>query len=164
MPGRAVAVMRSPSIAVIQGPYEQFCTSPLIADAKAQDFPFLDSIDYFVIWAQVAQVALATDPPTSEWIEFQRLVGEWRAQRGVMSSITESVLCPAYQSIIGMGRVAIPFLVAQLESEGADPDQWFWALTAITGANPVRDADRGNYERMAQSWREWAGQPYGYAR
>ena len=79
-----------------------------------------------------------------------------------MSSITEAVLCSAYQSIIGMGELAVPFLFAQLDSEGNEPDQWFWALQAITGADPVKDEDRGNYVNMAASWLDWA-KNQGYA-
>jgi hypothetical protein len=80
-----------------------------------------------------------------------------------MSSITEAVLCPAYQSLIGMGEEAVAFILSQLESEGTEPDQWFWALRAITGADPVEESDRGNYLRMAQSWLEW-GKKNGYVR
>ncbi len=95
--------------------------------------------------------------------KFNQLVSDWRAERGAMSSLTETALCPAYQAIIGMGQLAVPFILAQLESEGEEPDQWFWALRAITGANPVPDGDRGNYLRMAQTWIQW-GKDKGYAR
>ena len=71
-------------------------------------------------------------------------------------------MCPAYQTIIGMGETAIPFVLAQLESEGEEPDQWFWALAALTGACPVNDDDRGNYQKMALSWLQW-GKQKGYA-
>jgi hypothetical protein len=80
-----------------------------------------------------------------------------------MSSITEAILCPAYQSIIGMGELAVPFILVQLESERDDPDQWFWALKAITGADPVDAGDRGNYANMARAWLQW-GKNLGYAR
>jgi hypothetical protein len=99
----------------------------------------------------------------ADWVKFKRLVSAWRMERGAMSSITEAVLRPAYQSIIGMGEPAIQFLIQQLKTEGADPDQWFWALKAITGVDPVKEADRGNYRKMAQSWTRWAKQE-GYGR
>lgn len=82
---------------------------------------------------------------------------QWQIERGATSSITEMAACPAYQSIIGMGPTAIPLIIAQLRAEGDEPDQWFWALKAITpGDDPVQDEDRGNYSRMAQSWIQWA--------
>jgi len=90
------------------------------------------------------------------WFRFKELYRAWREQRGAMSSTTQAALCPAYQSIIGMGAAAVPLIFAQLESEGNDPDQWFWALKAILGVDPVKEEDRGNYARMAESWLAWA--------
>ncbi len=65
---------------------------------------------------------------------------------------------PAYQRIIGMGGEAVPLLIAQLKSEGDDPDQWFWALKAITEADPVSPDDQGDMVKMAQAWIRWAEQ------
>ena len=125
-----------PAIVIIQGAYFEHSD------------PMLNSPQY---------KALATTPPVENWIKFERLVDEWRAQRGAMSSITDMALCPAYQSIIGMGGAAIPLILVHLESEGDDPDQWFWALRAIRpDADPVQDEDRGNNSRMARSWIDWA--------
>ena len=105
---------------------------------------------------------LATEPPVDQWLQFKTLIDWWRVQRGAMSSTTEAVMCEAYQRIIGMGEIAVPFLLDQLRSEGDEPDQWFWALTAITGASPEKPEDRGNYVKMAASWFEWA-KNQGYA-
>jgi len=80
-----------------------------------------------------------------------------------MSSITEGAACPAYQSIIGMGPIAIPMIMDTLQAEGDEPDQWFWALKALTGADPVSEEDRGNYRAMTASWLDW-GKRAGYAR
>ena len=92
---------------------------------------------------------------------FESLVRQWRVQRGVSSSITQGALCPAYQSIIGMGHSAVPLLLRQLKSERDDPDQWFWALNAITGCRPVPEADLGNFVNMATHWLNW-GRNNGY--
>lgn len=72
-------------------------------------------------------------------------------------------MLPAYQRIIGMGPDAVPLILAQLEAEGDDPDQWFWALRAITAANPVKPEDQGNTVKMAEAWLRWAKHE-GYAR
>ena len=93
---------------------------------------------------------------------FKFLVEQWRLQRGATSSTTEMVLCSAYQSIIGMGEKAIPFILAELASELTDPDHWFWALQALTGANPVSEEDEGNLSKMARTWLQWAASQ-GYA-
>jgi hypothetical protein len=96
------------------------------------------------------------DPTIKRWLRFQNLVDEWRHERGAMSSITEMATLRPYQNIIGMGEEAIPLILAELKSEGDEPDQWFWALGAITGANPVSPEDQGNFAKMAQAWFKWA--------
>jgi hypothetical protein len=57
-----------------------------------------------------------------------------------------------YQQIIGMGWPAVPLILEELQRE---PDQWFWALEAITDANPVLPESAGNVRLMAQAWVEW---------
>jgi hypothetical protein len=100
------------------------------------------------------------DSSAEDWLKFQKLVGQWRNERGARSSITETVMMPAYQEIIGMGQTAFPLILAQLRSEGDEPDQWFWALRAITGMNPVKPEDQGNFQKMAQTWLQWAGHEF----
>jgi hypothetical protein len=99
---------------------------------------------------------IVTDSAAENWLKFQALATQWRNERGSRSSISETVMMPAYQKIIGMGRTAVPLIIAQLRSEGDEPDQWFWALRAITDENPVQPADQGNFQKMAQAWLEWA--------
>ena len=70
-----------------------------------------------------------------------------------------SILCdenrhaPSYQQIIGMGDMALPLILRELARE---PDHWFWALHAITGADPVEPDARGDVRKMAKAWIEWA--------
>ena len=98
----------------------------------------------------------APQVPSTELREkFNGLVKQWHAQRGVSSSLTQCVLCSAYQSIIGMGQPAVPLLLGQLKSERDDPDQWFWALCAITGCQPVPEEDLGEFVKMARHWLAW---------
>ncbi len=111
-------------------------------------------------WAKVKGQDSVMDPATKRRLRFQRLVEEWRRERGAMSSITEMAMLHPYQSIIGMGEEAIPLILAQLRSEGDEPDQWFWALRAITDANPVRPEDQGDLAKMAQAWLKWADETY----
>jgi hypothetical protein len=89
-------------------------------------------------------------------IRFQRLVSQWRAERGATSSITAMAMCDAYQKIIGMGPDVTPLIIAQLRSEADEPDQWFWALQVITGVDPIAEEDRGDFLKMSQSWINWA--------
>jgi len=143
-------------IPIVQQTYHTFCAATAIAEVES---------DWYRVWiVDASPIPEATLPtlPIEDWLKFQSLVAEWQAQRGATSSTTEAAICQAYQSIIGMGKVAVQFILKQLESEGDDPDQWFWALTAITGANPESAEDRGDYVKMAASWFEWA-KNQGYA-
>ena len=150
----AISITQSPSIAVVQGAYDW-----LQATGEKGEEPLCarsySVVQYHSIWSPPPQTALPTEPPVGEWLKFQNLVGVWRSERGAMSSITEMAMCPAYQSIIGMGKTAISFILAQLEAEGEEPDQWFWALRAVTGENPVQEEDQGNYLKMARAWLQW---------
>jgi hypothetical protein len=87
---------------------------------------------------------------------FQQLVSQWHKERGATSSITQMAMCPSYQRIIGMGEKAIPLILRQIENEGDDPDHWFWALQAVTRANPVSEDAQGDMREMAKAWLDWA--------
>ena len=112
--------------------------------------------------APVSPIEFVADASSDKRFKFQDLVRQWRNQRGVTSSITEMAMLPPYQKIIGMGQDAIPLIIAQLKTEGDEPDHWFWALAAIAGANPVKSEDQGNTVKMAEAWLKWAeDQGYG---
>ena len=147
----------APSIVVVQDAYVSFFAPSESTETECT----LDTVEYRLVDVDV-QFATLVDTRIANWLTFERLVEEWKDQRGAASSITETALCPAYQSIIGMGEPVIPFLLRQLHDEGDEPDQWFWALSSIARVNPVDDADRGNYVRMAHTWLAW-GEREGYA-
>ncbi len=97
-------------------------------------------------------------PPSSPKEKFDRLRNEWKRQRRHEPSTAKSVLLPAYQCIIGMGREAIPLILRELET---NLDNWFWALMMITEEDPVPDESRGDGASMAQAWIQW-GKDRGY--
>ncbi|MEO1395544.1 MAG: hypothetical protein AAFV90_21790 [Cyanobacteria bacterium J06634_5] len=90
--------------------------------------------------------------------QFNQLAQEWRANTALLSDLSKKSMHPAYQRIIGMGQEVLPLLLKELERR---PGHWFWALGAITGANPVKPENRGRMKRMAQDWLEW-GRDHGY--
>jgi len=57
-----------------------------------------------------------------------------------------------YQRIVGMGLSAVPLILEELRRE---PDQWFWALEAITEENPVPPEAAGKVREMARAWIDW---------
>jgi hypothetical protein len=83
---------------------------------------------------------------------FQKLAAAWKARSRYLSNTAQMAMLPEYQRIIGMGGAAIPLLLEELRSE---PNQWFWALGAITDENPVDPDAAGDVTRMSEAWLDW---------
>jgi hypothetical protein len=94
----------------------------------------------------------AIEPPRQLAELFQELAKRWRAETLYLSSSTEIAMHPAYQRIIGLGPAVLPLILAELERQ---PDHWFWALHALTGADPVPPEGRGKLPIMTRAWLEW---------
>ncbi len=109
----------------------------------------------------MAAVRLSELSPSGDDLRrvFRELAETWRRETGMLSSVTENCLHPAYQQIIGLGPPVVPLLLQELERE---PDHWFWALSAITRADPVPPEDLGNMRRMAAKWLAF-GREKGYS-
>ena len=96
---------------------------------------------------------------TRPTLRFQRLAKAWRSETELISKVSMRVMHPAYQTIIGMGEAAIPLILKDLAEHG--PDDWFWALTAITEENPITSQIAGDMVAMTESWLQW-GRDAGY--
>jgi hypothetical protein len=83
---------------------------------------------------------------------FRRLAAEWKERSRYLSNTAQMAMLKPYQQIIGMGMPVVPLILQELRRE---PDQWFWALEAITGENPVPPEAAGNVRLSAQAWVEW---------
>jgi hypothetical protein len=83
---------------------------------------------------------------------FERLAAEWKQESRYLSNTAQMAMLKPYQRIIGMGLPAVPLILEELRRE---PNQWFWALEAITEENPVPPEVAGDVRRMAQAWIEW---------
>ena len=91
--------------------------------------------------------------------KFNALKVEWETETAYLSSITEISTHPAYQQIIGMGPIAIPFILAEMKK---NPGHWFWALRSITSEDPVLPEHRGRLKQMTEDWLKW-GKEHSYA-
>ena len=98
---------------------------------------------------------VASTKPTAESIEmrFHRLAQSWEQATGHLSSMSAASEHPAYQEIISLGPVVVPFLLRDLVD---NERHWFIALRQITGANPVPASAAGNVPKMIEAWRQWA--------
>jgi hypothetical protein len=100
---------------------------------------------------QDARLEVNSGRPVRE--RFETLARQWQDETAVLSSTTKRIMHPAYQAIIGLGPDVVPILIEELR---ARPNYWFWALKAITGDDPVPPQDRGNLNKMAEAWINWA--------
>lgn len=87
--------------------------------------------------------------------EFEKQEKKWKNETRHISSPTEKYLHPSYARIIGLGQSAVPLILHSLEREA---DDWFYALRAITGENPVTATMAGDVRRMADAWIVWGRQ------
>ena len=83
---------------------------------------------------------------------FHRLATEWKQQSGYLSDSRRMAMLRPYQAIIGMGLPVVPLILEELRRE---PDHWFWALEALTEANPVPEEAKGYVDKMAAAWVDW---------
>jgi hypothetical protein len=115
------------------------------------------SVETFLQRAYVHVTALLevfpAPPDTAEVRKrFNGLAKTWLKESRNMSSASQKAMLPAYQQIIGLGPVAVPLILERLKQE---PNQWFWALRAITSADPVPDEHVGRVQDMADDWIQW---------
>ena len=85
--------------------------------------------------------------------KFQELAKEWDEDTRHLSNVTTITNHPAYQEIIKMGLPVVPYILDDLALTNND---WFTALTIITGENPITEEIAGHVNLMAQAWLELA--------
>lgn len=78
---------------------------------------------------------------------------QWEQDVGFSSSMSQICMNLNYQRIIGLGHAVLPHIFEDLKNE---TKPWFWALTSITGEDPVSSEHRGDFKAMAEDWEKWA--------
>jgi len=112
----------------------------------------LDFLGYpdIEVASEMSAVSVSTEQ------EFNSLATQWRRETGMMSMIHKKAMHPAYQRIIGMGKVALPFIFRELKERGG---HWLWALCSITGEDAAKPEH--NLKQAVEAWLEW-GKKHGY--
>jgi len=91
---------------------------------------------------------------------FRELADRWIDETEHVSNINKAISHPAYQQIIGMGKVLpsfiVPLLIQELERT---QDHWLAALHEITKEDPAEEDS--NFEEAIQAWLNW-GRGRGY--
>jgi hypothetical protein len=101
-------------------------------------------------WASLADGPYEGTSDFMARLRFEHLARIWKRATRYESSLTKIVTHHAYQAIIGMGPSAIPMILADLRTAGG---HWFWALHAISQADPEREGD--DYESVRAAWLRW---------
>lgn len=115
---------------------------------RTNDWKLIDPLQ-----TRVRQWVVERSTPNNVKIRFDRLERKWLEESSHLSSINDiSTLWP-YQEIMAMGPVVVPHILASLAEK---PNHWFWALSAITGADPIPKSARGNIPAMRAAWLGWA--------
>ena len=96
---------------------------------------------------------------------FAQLAEEWRKETSIHSNSAIIVRHPAYQKIIAMGESVLPLIFRELENNAY---HWRYALSEITGADPIENALRSddgwvrvNVREQTEAWLRW-GREQGY--
>jgi hypothetical protein len=90
---------------------------------------------------------------------FEMLADQWERETRNLSSPNSAVRHPAYQRIIDMGRLAVPWVLRRLAEY---PGFWFKALSEMTQErnDPVRPEMYGDVLAMRDAWLRW-GEKHG---
>lgn len=130
-------------------------TAILTRPATSEDVAFAWD-ERVALEAESDSVADAAPPGVET--AFADLTQEWLEETAYSSSPTAITTHPAYLRIIGLGPDVVPIILRELSVR---PGHWFVALEALTGTNPVREADYGDLPAMSDAWIDWArGQGY----
>ena len=85
--------------------------------------------------------------------KFLELKDKWKSETLFTSSGSAIISNAAYQNIIGLGIMAVPWIIREMKK---NDDHWFYALEKITGENPIKIEHIGKIDAMKQDWINWA--------
>lgn len=110
------------------------------------------------IWQDIAKSVVASQSTqrvreiSAAGVAFTQALAQLKEDTKFSSSLSDIILHPSYQRIIGIGPTVIPFVLNELKQHGG---HWSWALRSLTGENPVSEEDEGRTKRMAEAWLRW---------
>ncbi len=78
---------------------------------------------------------------------------KWKEDTVHISSLSDKYLHQSYARIIGLGPPVVPFILRTISDE---PGDWFYALRALTGYDPVTPDMAGDLLAMTRAWLRWA--------
>ena len=108
---------------------------PSPAPREKEEFPF----DWFGATAE-----------STELSDFKKFADQWRNDTRYSSSLDEIFFNEAYQSIMAMGKEALPWILEELNKQFG---HWFYALRYIVRDDVAKGAK--DLEEARQRWLKW---------
>jgi hypothetical protein len=127
--------------------------------AQAQAKEELSAVRAQTQFGEALATARVTVQPLTEPLKerFRELAENWDQETRYLSSPTQRMEHPSYQAILGLGRENKAEIVCLLISDMQQNERpWFWALSYLTGENPISRVDAGRMDKMIASWTTWA--------
>jgi hypothetical protein len=128
--------------------------SPFVAPIMATRAPVVDS----------QTIAITAKAPPIQHVPyildqlFREHAARWKTETQHWSSVRRMLAHPSYLRIVGLAKLSRGtdierLLLQELQSE---PDNWFAALAAVTGEDPVRP--KHDFDGAVDAWLEWGRQ------
>jgi hypothetical protein len=96
-------------------------------------------------------------PPTVAE-RFELHAERWDRETVYLSSPTDRIENLNFQAILGLARENREEVIRLLIQDMIrNQRSWFFALSYITGENPIQRRDAGRVDKMISAWTEWAG-------
>lgn len=108
--------------------------------------------------AEARQLATSTAVIDDALLEarFKEQADKWSRETEHLSSPTQMMMHPSYQAILGMAvgheKEVIRLMLLDLRDRRRP---WFWALSYLTGDNPIKSSEAGRLDKMIRAWVEW---------
>ena len=95
---------------------------------------------------------LPVAPTLEHEAHFRALTKDWKRDTNHLSVLSQRLTHPAYKQILGMGKTALPLILAELSVE---PDHWFHALSLLADDDPIPLEFCGTVSEAAELWLDW---------
>lgn len=143
--------------------FDQFYHRSVATDLSSNERPFpwsgssrtdLTSVKSFVKArpSLTPVVSKRVEQSTSTESLFKKHAAKWQRDTSYLSSPVDRYSHPSYARIIGLGPDVVSILLRDVRDNQND---WFYALRAITGANPVKKWMAGDVAKMSHAWVQW---------
>lgn len=86
---------------------------------------------------------------------FENLKNLWLEETKLSSNVFMTLSHPAHLNIIKLGKIILPYIFEDLS---INKNHWFFALSSITGVNPVQSTSVGDLDKIKQDWLAWGRQ------